>query len=426
MFGWEFPPFISGGLGTACEGIVSGLVENNVEVTMVLPKAFGGNGTDKFQLLDAGSVGVSASMAEQIGKQLMENVVFIGIDNPIKPYVSPAAFSKKAGDRRYGSKVENTHKTKKLFFKFTGKYGGGLLTEVHNYAIVSNEIAKSYPFDIIHAHDWLTFPAAMMAKQQCGKPLITHIHATEFDRSGYEINTRIYNLEKQAMEMADLVIAVSNFTKQILIDRYNIPSSKIAVIHNAVAWKNTSKLLYPPTNLKEKIISYLGRITSQKGPEYFIKAAAKVLQRDKNFRFVMAGNGDLYPKMIELAAKLSISDRFHFTGFLKGDEVTRLLLMSDVFVMPSVSEPFGIVPLEAIQNRVPTIISKQSGVQEILSYVIKVDFWDTDAMANSIYAIGRYPALASTLAREGLGEIKSLSWNVQAKKIKTQYQLLSV
>ncbi len=425
MFGWEFPPYISGGLGTACEGIVSGLIQNNVAVTMVLPKASNGSGTEKFKILDAGSVGVSASVAKQIGRKLKESAVFIGIDNPIMPYVSPAEFGKNISKGKDKIPLEAPEKIEKLYFRFTGKYGRSLLTEVHNYAIVSNEIARNQTFDIIHAHDWLTFPAAMEAKIQSGKPLVTHIHATEFDRSGDDVDTRIYQLEKQAMEMADLVIAVSGYTKQILVKRYNIPSSKITVIHNAITWNKTGNLLPQPRYFKEKIITYMGRITYQKGPEYFIKAAAKILQKGKNFRFIMAGNGNLYPKMVELVAKLSISDRFHFTGFLKGDEVTRLLSMSDVFVMPSVSEPFGIVPLEAIQNRIPTIISKQSGVQETLSFVIKVDFWDIDLMANAIYGIGSYPSLARTLAKEGWNEIKNLNWNDQAKKIKNHYQLLS-
>lgn len=425
MFGWEFPPYISGGLGTACEGIVTGLSQNNVAVTMVLPKAAGGTRTGNFRLVDAGSVGVSFSTAEHTKKLLQGSPAFIGIESPIRPYVNPAEFITitQTGTSQHDEKI--TGHSDKTYLKFTGKYGKELVDEVQNYAIVTNEIVKTLPFDIIHAHDWLTFPAAMMAKKQSGKPLVTHIHATEFDRSGDEISPTVFNLEKQAMEMADLVIAVSNFTKNTLVSRYNIPSSKISVIHNAVSWKDTSPILFPTRSLKEKIVSFMGRITYQKGPEYFIKAAAIILQKDKNFRFIMAGNGDLHTKMIELVAKLSIADRFHFTGFLKGDEVARLLAMSDVFVMPSVSEPFGIVPLEAIQNRVPTIISKQSGVQETLSHVIKLDFWDTEAMANAIYGIAKYPGLATTLAKEGFNEIKALNWKAQTKKIKNLYRLLS-
>lgn len=425
IFGWEFPPHISGGLGTACEGIVSGLLQNNVDVTMVLPKTSDSSGGDTFRILDAGKVGVSP-IAEEIGKQFLGNALFIGIDSPIYPYATPQEFDKKTGNKTKATAAEPMDTAEKKYFRFTGKYDGGLLNEVQNYAIVSSEIARTYPFDLIHAHDWLTFPAAMVAKQQTGKPLIAHIHATEFDRSGTNIDTRVYDLEKQAMEMADLVIAVSSFTRQTLVDRYQINPSKIVVIHNAISQQASSANRAPNRVFKEKTVTFLGRITSQKGPEYFIKAAAKILQMDKNYRFIMAGNGDLFNKMVELVARLSISDRFHFTGFLKGNEVSRLLSMSDVFVMPSVSEPFGIVPLEAIQNGVPTIISKQSGVQEILSFVIKVDFWNTDELANSIYAIGRYPSLGTVLAKEGLNEIKALSWKEQAKQIKTQYQVLTL
>ena len=421
MFGWEFPPHISGGLGTACQGIVNGLIQNNVDVIMVVPKAYGDESTEKFRLVDAGSIPVRS--AGSYGKRLKETLSFFEIDSPILPYVHPDEFGQYLVSAASKSYLESIDAKGAVYYKFAGKYGKDLMTEVWNYALVASEIAKTKDFDVIHAHDWLSFPAAIMARDISKKPLVVHIHSTEFDRSE-NVKDQVYQMEKKAMEVADLVIAVSGFTRQILIDRYGIPPSKINTVHNAVESPYSSPLR-ESGKFAQKIISYLGRVTFQKGPEYFIEAASKVLEKDNRFRFVMAGNGNMLHQMIEKTARLRISDRFHFTGFLKGNQVSRLLNMSDAYVMPSVSEPFGISPLEAIQHRIPTIISKQSGVQEILKNVIKVDFWDTDAMANSIYAIGRYKALSKTLIHGSWQEVKGSSWRVQSQKINLLYQQLT-
>jgi len=296
------------------------------------------------------------------------------------------------------------------------------MQEVSRYAMVAATLAASQQFDVIHAHDWLTYPAGTAAKKISGKPLVVHMHATEFDRSGENINPNVFDIEKKGMEAADKVITVSNLTRQIVIDRYGIEPNKVVTVYNAVEpieyddiLKNEQKFV------KEKIVTFLGRVTFQKGPDYFVEAAYKVLQKDSNVRFVMAGQGDMLYRMIKRVAQLKIATKFHFTGFLKGDDVDKMFAMSDVYVMPSVSEPFGISPLEAIRSNVPVIISKQSGVAEVLRHALKVDFWDIDAIADAIYGLLHYNALSRMFVRFGKEEVDNMKWENAAYKIKEVY-----
>jgi glycosyltransferase involved in cell wall biosynthesis len=272
-------------------------------------------------------------------------------------------------------------------------------------------------FDIIHAHDWLTYPAGISAKNISGKPLVVHVHATEFDRSGDNVNQPVYDIERYGMEAADLVITVSNLTRQVVIERYGIPENKVITVHNAVEPVNRPELEGVQKKVKEKIVTFLGRVTYQKGPDYFVEAAYKVLQKDPNVRFVMAGSGDLFHRMVRRIARLKMGTRFHFTGFLSGAEVDRMFAMSDVYVMPSVSEPFGISPLEAMRSNVPVVISKQSGVAEVLRHAVKVDFWDIDAMADAIYGILNYDGLRKMFVSYGKTEVDNLKWDNAALKI---------
>ena len=294
------------------------------------------------------------------------------------------------------------------------------MEEVANYAMVAATIARENSFDVIHAHDWLTYAAGIAAKRVSGKPLVIHVHATEFDRSGENINTQVYNIERMGMLEADKVITVSNLTRNIVINKYGIDPDKVITVHNAVDF-NEFKQVDVHRGVDDKIITFLGRITFQKGPEYFIEAAAKVLKKFSKVRFVMAGSGDLMNRSIRRVAQLGIADRFHFTGFLRGNDVKRMFAYSDVYVMPSVSEPFGISPLEAMKSNVPTIISKQSGVAEVLKYAIKVDFWDIDAMADAMYGLLKYPALSQMSIRCGVEEVNALNWVNAAIKIKNVY-----
>ena len=295
------------------------------------------------------------------------------------------------------------------------------MEEVSRYALVALSIADKFEYDVIHAHDWLTYAAGIAAKQISGKPLVVHVHATEFDRSGENVNQVVYDIERSGMEAADRVITVSNLTRQIVIERYGIPAEKVFTVHNAVEPVDKPETDEVTKHVREKIVTFLGRVTYQKGPDYFVEAAHKVLQRDPNVRFVMAGSGDLLNRMIRRVAQLKMGTRFHFTGFLAGAEVDRMFAMSDVYVMPSVSEPFGISPLEAMRTNVPVVISKQSGVAEVLQHALKVDFWDIDALADAIYGILHYDGLRKMFARYGKSEVDSLIWENSALKVLEVY-----
>jgi len=417
MFGWEFPPEISGGLGTACYGLTSGLIANNIDVLFVVPKLFGTEETDKFRLIDAGTVDVN--FQSDYFTENLKKVSYLQIHSHIVPYVSPEEFMKRQEFDIESLKVDSTFSTAK--FSFDGKYGRNLLTEVSKYAAVAMQVAKDNDIDIIHAHDWLTFPAAIMAKEVSGKPLVVHIHATEFDRSGDNVNQEVYEMEKRGCEVADRIICVSRLTRRILISRYGIEPSKIVVVHNAVIPKPVE--YYPKENLiDKKIVTFLGRVTFQKGPDYFVEAAKKVLDVLPDTHFVMAGNGDMFVKLVERAAELKISNRFHFTGFLKFSETNNLFGMTDVYVMPSVSEPFGITPLEAMRTGVPVVISKQSGVAEVLDSAIKVDFWDVNSVADTIIGLLKHEEVSKQLASDGTNEVHEMKWEYAALKVKEVYE----
>lgn len=416
MFGWEFPPHISGGLGTACFGLTKGLATiDELDIIFVVPKAFGDEEPGKMRLM--GAQNVMLRDFETADKEFMEKISFLEVDSPLVPYLDPEQYKE----------FENLSEKKQKFLRskasgqleFSGEYGTNLFSEIHNYAIVSSVIAMENEFDLIHAHDWLTYPAGIAAKEASSKPLIIHVHATDFDRSGGSVNPEVFKIEKMGMEAADKIITVSNLTRKTVIEKYGINPDKITTVYNAV------DPITPKVNIRrgvdDKIVTFLGRITLQKGPEYFIEAAYKVLQRMDNVRFVMAGSGDMMDKMISRVAELEISDKFHFTGFLRGEDVYNMFGLSDLYIMPSVSEPFGISPLEALFANVPVIISHQSGVSEILKHAIKIDFWDIDAMANAIYGILNYEALPKMFKKHGKTEVEQLKWENSAKAVKLVY-----
>lgn len=421
MFGWEFPPHIAGGLGTACYGIVKGLAYNGVQTLFVMPSASGDEDQSAARIISASDVPV-----ESVGStvdEFLDKVKFVRIGSNMIPYVDPEEFHEMVeSERRLQS--ENLAKCIGTKFRFSGRYGSNLMEEVAHYAMVGGTIAMEHKdeFDIIHAHDWLTYLAGIAAKELTGKPLVVHVHATSFDRGTEDqIDSRVYDIEKRGMMAADKVIAVSDLTRNIVINKYGIDPEKVVTVHNAVDFSGRENVKVE-RGVRDKVVTFLGRITFQKGPEYFIEAAAKVLKRTKGVRFVMAGSGDMMNRCIRHVAKLGISDRFHFTGFLRGAEVQKMFAMSDVYIMPSVSEPFGISPLEAMRSNVPAIISNQSGAAEVLKYAFKVDFWDVDAMADDIYALLKYPALADFAAREGYDEVNRLKWNIATAKLKNIYE----
>ena len=423
MFGWEFPPHIAGGLGTACYGMTRGLARNGVEVVFVMPRAYGDEDQRFVRVVNASDVETIGTRDHEFSEELLEKVSFIHIDSNMLPYISPEEYAAYHDEFVRSGRTHEWTDVWKQRYTFSGKYGANLMEEVARYAMVAAQVAKYLEgqFDVIHAHDWLTYFAGIAAKRVSGKPLVVHMHATEFDRSGENINRRVYAIEKAGMQAADRVIAVSELTRRIVIGKYGIPAEKVVTVHNAVRFGESEDAV-PERAVKDKVVTFLGRITYQKGPDYFVEAAAKVLQRVSDVRFVMAGSGDLMNHVVRRVAQLGIADRFHFTGFLKGGEVQRMFRLSDVYVMPSVSEPFGISPLEAMRSGVPVIISRQSGVAEVLDYAIKVNYWDVDALADAIYGLLTYPALGRMFASKGLEEVTGLKWTNAAAKIKTVYE----
>ena len=423
MFGWEFPPHIAGGLGTACEGIVKGLAHNGVETLFVMPSASGDEDQSATTILNASDVevrNVSSTVEEFINK-----TKFLYVDSNLVPYVDPEEYFSAIEEMKRNAQTQTTVGFGQKF-KFSGKYGASLMEEVARYAQVGGTIAMQYAdrFDVIHAHDWLTYLAGIAAKELTGKPLVVHVHATSYDRGDKKhIDTRVLDIETRGMQAADRVVTVSDLTRNIVINRYHIDPAKVVTVHNAVDFSGRENLEVQ-RGVRDKVVTFLGRITFQKGPEYFIEAAAKVLKRTEGVRFVMAGSGDMMNRAIRQVARLGISDRFHFTGFLRGADVQKMFALSDVYIMPSVSEPFGISPLEAMRTGVPSIISHQSGAAEVLRYAFKVDFWDVDAMADDIYALLQYPVLSEFAAKKGYDEVNELKWNNATAKLKKVYESL--
>ena len=405
MFGWEFPPHILGGLGTASYGLTKGMAENgNMDISFVIPKPHGDEDKSFANIIGACTTPIAWRDPDW-------DYVQSRIGNVMNPQLYYDLRSHIYADFNYMN-VNDLG-----CIEFSGRYPDNLLEEINNYSIVAGVIARTLDFDIIHSHDWLTYPAGIHAKQVSGKPLVIHVHATDFDRSRGNVNPTVFGIEKDGMTNADHIITVSNLTRQTVIEKYGIDPAKVTTVHNAVEPLSDELKNVQVPKMKEKIVTFLGRITMQKGPEYFVEAAEKVLQKVHNVRFVMAGSGDMMEKMIDLAAQKDIADRFHFPGFQKGKQVYEMLKASDVYIMPSVSEPFGISPLEAMQMGVPSIISKQSGCAEILNHVIKIDFWDIDAMADAIYSIISYPAMYNQMHEEGLAEVDGIQWKKAGKKV---------
>lgn len=410
MFGWEFPPKIYGGLAVASYGITKGLsLQPDVETIFCLPKPSGEE--EKFLKI--------------VG---MNQVPIVWRDHDYGYVQSQLESSSPEDYYRYRDHIYSDfsymHVNNLGCMEFAGGYPGNLHDEINNFSIIAGVVARAESFDIIHAHDWLTYPAGVHAKMVSGKPLCIHVHATDFDRSRGHVNPTVYSIEKNGMDHADCIMCVSELTRATVINEYHQDPAKVFAVHNAVypLSEDLRRIPRPDHSKSEKIVTFLGRITMQKGPEYFVEAANMVLHRTRNIRFCMAGAGDMLEDMIQLAAERGIADRFHFPGFQRGRQVYETYKNSDVFVMPSVSEPFGIAPLEAMQCGTPSIISKQSGCGEILKNVIKTDYWDVHAMADAIYAICTYPSLYKYLQEEGLKEVDQITWEKVALYIRQLYE----
>jgi Glycosyltransferase len=410
MFGWEFPPHILGGLGTASYGLTQGMsMQEDMEITFCIPKPWGDEDQSFLKIIGMNSTPV-----------VWRDVNWDYVNSRVGGYMNPQDYYE-LRDHIYAD-FNYLHTNDLGCIEFSGRYPDNLQEEINNYSIVAGVVARQQQYDIIHSHDWLTYPAGIHAKQISGKPLVIHVHATDFDRSRGNVNPTVYSIEKNGMDHADHIMCVSELTRQTVIHKYHQDPRKVTTVHNAVSPLSQEIMnIVPQKSKKEKIVTFLGRITMQKGPEYFVEAAAMVLHRTKNIRFVMAGNGDMMNQMISLVAERGIADRFHFPGFMKGKQVYEVLKASDVYIMPSVSEPFGISPLEAMQVSVPTIISKQSGCAEILDNCIKIDYWDIHAMADAIYSICTYPAMYDYLKTEGKKEVDAIKWENVGYKVRSIY-----
>ncbi len=413
MFGWEFPPHISGGLGTASYGLTKGLAkQSDMDITFVMPRPSGDEDTSFMRIIGASEVPI-----------VYRDVHYDYVKERIGKVMSPELYYHLRENIYADFSYMLTNDLGCM--EFSGKYLDNLYDEINNYSIVAGVIARADHYDIIHAHDWLTYPSGIHAKQVLGVPLVLHVHATDFDRSRGNVNPRVYAIEKDGMDHADHIMCVSELTRRTVIEKYHQDPQKVTAVHNAVTPLDPSILAIPDKRgVKDKVITFLGRITMQKGPEFFVEAASRVLEKTDNVRFVMAGSGDMMNDMINLAAERGISDRFHFTGFMKGRQVYEIYKASDVYVMPSVSEPFGISPLEAMQCEVPCIISKQSGCAEILKYAIKLDYWDVEELANAMYGLVTYPALHDFLATKGVEEVSKITWTKVGEKIRGIYDSL--
>jgi len=569
MLGWEFPPHISGGLGTACYGLTQGLARQGVEVLFVVPKAWGDEpqefarvigcdqvdlppepaglalevpasarsarsasdgaidrstpstsagrsagarqeplvaASDRIAKADAGPVGGTRSPAPEEARggepqvqdeprdPALEALRRIEVVSALRPYegqeqyaeriasrpeppgeawpapravdpalaatvaelrallaslpeigsaletarlgdgartgappalakeTQPAATEPASGGDRMAADTSQAPASSPRRLAFAGGYGRDLLSEVARYALVVGEIAKGESFDLIHAHDWMCYPAGLVAARVSGRPLVVHLHASEYDRSGEHPDERIRKLEELGLTGADRVICVSHYTAGIARTRYGADPERLRVVHNAVTHKEQTEIWHWEKTIPEPVVLFLGRVTFQKGPEYFLEAAALVVEVEERVKFVMGGSGDMLPGMVERAARLGLARHVHFTGFLRGADVERIYALADIYVMPSVSEPFGISPLEAMALDVPVIVSRQSGVSEILRNALKVDFWDVKEIANKILALLRYPALREELVEEGRGEVRALRWEARAQHVREVYE----
>ena len=433
MLGWEFPPFISGGLGTACFGLTKALGHLGTDVLFILPRGGADQTLHRVHVLSAAEAPDQPASPYWTVEGL-EHVRLIPVDSVLGPYQTEQEYAeervretqaRQVAGKAAGGSAPSAGGAKPASLGVTsgpGLYAGDLFGEVHRYARLVAEVARRHDFDVIHAHDWMTFPAGLSVSALTGKPLVVHVHSTEFDRSGTAVNQRVYDVERAGMHGARQVICVSRLTRGIVTGRYGVPEGKCRVIYNAIT-VNGEPIPSSVERIEtgDKIVLFLGRITMQKGPEYFLAAARKVLDVMDNVKFVMAGSGDMVRRMIELAAAMGIGRRVTFTGFLRGDDLDRVFRMADLYVMPSVSEPFGLAPLEALQRDVPVLISKQSGVSEVLTHALKVDFWDIHEMANKIVAVLRHPPLQKTLREHGAFEVRKFAWIDAARALMGVY-----
>lgn len=410
MLGWEFPPIINGGLGVACHDLSSAMSEL-ANITMVVPKS-----SPDFKMKNMNLVGINNIDMNSIENySANDNLPFELRTVPanLNPYYSESMSqsAKNAGAKTFTSEKPGN-------FDIDNLYGGDVINKVMQFANITTSMATKMDFDVIHAHDWMTMLAGMQIKQKTGKPLVMHIHSLEVDRSGPNSKGWVYELEKKGMEFADLLIPVSNFTADNIHKYYGISKDKMSVVHNGSTIVKPFKSKRP---FKEKTVLFVGRLTRQKGPERFLDIAAKVLETNPDVRFVMAGVGDYFKTMLEQSSYKHIGNRFHLTGFLNQEKLRYLFSVSDVYCMPSVSEPFGLSAVEAAQFGIPCVISKQSGVAEVLNGSLKFDYWDTNKAASCILNLLSDPVLSKKVVKDASQNLTNITWDISAQKIIQAY-----
>jgi glycogen(starch) synthase len=407
-FGWDFPPSRNGGLGVACFGLTRELAQDGVEVIFVLPKRQDVVGSPRFVFAD------SVFNVRVKGGGPQKGVSVQEVASNLKPYQSAESLV------HYIDKYDENGNP---IIKYRT-----ILDEVHRFAHQASLIAQVEEFDLIHAHDWSSFLAGVAAKTVSGKPLVLHVHATSFDQAGGgNVDPRIFKIEKESFAQADKIITVSNFTRDIIINKHGVNPDKVEVIHNGCDTFEPPRHEPALAGLKadgKKIVLYLGRITIQKGVDHFVNAARKVIDADPNVVFVIAGWGDMSNQIIEQVGRLGLSKHVIFAGALWEEERDRMYQSVDLVVMPSVSEPFGLVPLEALQHGTASLVTHQSGVAEVTTHVLKVDFWDADEMANKILSALRYPVMREQMVKEGKKALPNLAWDKTSKKVTQLYKNL--
>ena len=454
MLGWEYPPHIAGGLGTACQGLTSALSSQGVDIHFVVPQLYG-NEEAKHMVLSDSERRISPGGQVPIGASPSPTPIpTTRIPAFLSPYWSPQQFNEALSTitrqhvaslspalrkdpiaralidgEVYGIDIPSALEHAPPILPSSGavdeRYGNGIFREVERFTMQVLSKFRNETFDVIHAHDWMTFPAAVALAESSGKPLVVHVHSLEHDRSGLFLNEQINQIEKFGMQQADKVIAVSYFTKRSIEKHHGISPSKVSVVHNGVYARESAPDYRSKKTWPNHVVLFLGRVTFQKGPEYFVEVASKVIPHVPDVLFVLAGAGDMLPAVMERVKQLGLMSNFMFPGFMQGDELEELFSVADLYVMPSVSEPFGITALEAISFDTPVIISKQSGVAEVIEHALKVDFWDIDRMADLIINALVHPELRYDLARLAREEIKRLHWDAAAMKTLEVYQDVS-
>lgn len=421
MLGWEFPPFFSGGLGVVTKNLAISLGKRDLEVCFALPYYIQ-------KKVPQHVVPNGIDFARFSNTQVESDSVSLHYFKTAIPhaYATPDEYEENY-ETLFGKKISHKH------FKESEEssgivYGKNLWMEIDRFAFHMEQFVEDNAFDVIHAHDWITFEAGIRLKMKLGIPLLLHVHATEVDRTGGAINQTVYDREKYAFEFCDRIITVSQYTKNILIQRYGIVADKIQVVHNA---HNVEKQPHPhlPQWLERKpkndfVVLFIGRLTLQKGPDYFLDVAKRVLKKNKHVKFVIAGTGDMYHSILEDIATSRLHNSVFPLGFMSGDEKEKVYQNSDVCLIPSVSEPFGLIALEAVEYGVPVIISTNSGAQEVLFHSLKSDFWNVEQMSEYVLALAEYPVLRKMLIEESYKETRHLTWDAQAEKIHSIYQQL--